>query len=215
MKRYKLVIFDLDGTLLDTIEGIGMAMNKVLEKHSFPQYKIEKYYEMVGSGLKSLAKKALPSDISEESLENYYQELLVFYEIYYGRGIKLYPGIAELLDFLSKQDYILAINSNKIDFMVKKIQEEYFGKWDWKTVIGARQGIPLKPSPRGVEEILQCAGVTKEETVYIGDSEVDLQTAHNAGIDVILVPWGFRHGKVQGFENYISVNGIEQLKKFF
>ncbi|RRD94642.1 HAD family hydrolase [Clostridiales bacterium COT073_COT-073] len=193
MKQYKLIIFDLDGTLLNSIEGIGTAMNVVLDKYGYPQHSIDKYYYFVGNGLKKLAERALPAEVvDKEGVEEYYRELKISYDIHYSVGLKLYPGIAELLDHLSDRGYLLAINSNKIDHMVRKIARDYYGKWKWQAVIGDREGIPIKPNRIGVDEIIAGAGVKRTEVLYVGDSEVDMQTAHNAEVDVAFVTWGFR-----------------------
>lgn len=193
MKQYKLIIFDLDGTLLNSIEGIGTAMNAVLDKHGYPRHTIDQYYYFVGNGLKKLAERALPAEVvDKEGPEEYYKELKISYDIHYSAGLGLYPGIAGLLDHLTDRGYLLAINSNKIDHMVRKIARDYYGKWKWQAVIGDREGIPIKPDRTGVDEIIAGAGVERTEVLYVGDSEVDLQTAQNAGIDAAFVTWGFR-----------------------
>lgn len=191
--KYKLVIFDLDGTLLDSIDGIGAAMNEVLKAHNFPRHDREAYYYFVGNGMKKLAERALPAEaVKAEGVEKYYLELIQAYDIHYGVGLRLYDGIAEMLDTLQKKGIKLAINSNKVHHMVEKIAKDSFGKWDWVATLGAREGIAIKPSPEAVYEIIEKCGVSKEEVLYVGDSEVDVETAKNAGVDAAYVSWGFR-----------------------
>lgn len=191
--KYKLVIFDLDGTLLDSIGGIMEAMNQVLLAHRYPVHDRQAYLYFVGNGLKKLAERALPAEVVQtEGVEEYYHELVKAYDQYYHVDLKLYEGIAEMLDSLQQKGVMLAVNSNKIHHMVEKIREDYYGKWQWLDAIGAREGKAIKPSPEAVYEIMQKAGAGKEETLYVGDSEVDIATAINAGVDSAFVSWGFR-----------------------
>ena len=193
MKKYKLIIFDLDGTLLDSLEGIGAAMNAVLAGHGLPGHTKEEYRYFVGNGLKKLAERALPAEVfASEGIHPYYEELVKAYEIYYKEGLGLYPGIAGLLDRLTAAGYLLAVNSNKIEHMTKKIAADYLAGWSWTAVCGATEQLPIKPSPAGAQKIMAMAGVTSAETLYIGDSEVDMATAKNAGVDSAFVSWGFR-----------------------
>lgn len=213
MKNYKLIIFDLDGTLLNSIEGIGTAMNAVLAEHGYPQHTIDKYYYFVGNGLKKLAERALPPEVvATEGVASYYQELVKAYDKYYATGLCLYPGIEEMLDGLSERGYCLAINSNKIDHMTRKIAEDYYGKWKWQAVIGAREGIPIKPNRAGVDEIIALAGVDRSEVLYVGDSEVDVRTAENAEIAMAFVKWGFRKPEdVAGMRIHYSISHPQEL----
>ena len=123
MKKYKLIIFDLDGTLLDSLEGIGAAMNAVLSGHGLPVHTKAEYRYFVGNGLKKLAERALPAEVFvRDGIHPYYEELVKAYETHYKEGLGLYPGIAGLLDRLTEAGYQLAVNSNKIDYMVKRLR---------------------------------------------------------------------------------------------
>lgn len=193
MNRYQLVIFDLDGTLLDSIEGIGAAMNAVLKQHGYPVHTKADYYYFVGNGLKKLAERALPDEIlARDGVEDYYRELVSAYEKHYQVGLRLYDGIAEMLDALSEKGILLAVNSNKIDYMVKKIMADYYAKWQWQAALGARENLPIKPDAYAVREISERTGIAKDRILYVGDSEVDVETAQNAGVDAAFVTWGFR-----------------------
>lgn len=213
MKQYRLIIFDLDGTLLDSIQGIAAAMNAVLKNHSLPCHKLDAYYYFVGNGLRKLAERALPQE-ELPKLEQYYSELLVAYADHYEVGMKLYPGIAEALDFLQQRGYQMAINSNKVDSMVEKITNCYFAKWNWISVTGARTGVPIKPDSAGAMEAIREAGVTPDEVLYVGDSEVDLQTAVNAGVDSAFVTWGFRRLEdIAGLPVTYVIHSAEELRQ--
>lgn len=214
MKKYKLIVFDLDGTLLHSLEGIGTAMNVVLDKYQYPLHDMEKYVYFVGNGLRKLVERALPREVVDrDGIEKYYQEMVAAYELHYQVGLGLYEGIADLLDHLKARGYLMAINSNKVDFMAKKIAEDYYQRWDWLAVIGARENIPVKPSPEGVNEIIGLAGVERDEVLYVGDSEVDLQTAQNAGVDSVFVSWGFRKPEdVAGLPISYTIHRAQDLK---
>ncbi|NLK98355.1 HAD family hydrolase [Defluviitalea saccharophila] len=191
--KTKLIIFDLDGTLVDTIEGIGFSMNKVLENHGFPTHSIEAYRGFVGNGLKNLAKRTLPEDHrDEETIDLCYKEMLDVYSQYYSRGIALYPGIDSLLDQLTKEGYTLAINTNKDQRITEYIVKELLSKWNFIKVIGDEGGYPKKPNPEAALAIAAQGGFKAGECVYVGDSEVDYKTAVNAGMKSVLVLWGFR-----------------------
>ncbi len=190
---YKLVIFDLDGTLVDSIEGIKFSMNRVLDRFNFPNHDTETYKNLVGNGLRNLVRKALPPDFSDSDMvEKCYELMLEEYGKNWDRGMKLYDGIEAVLDELSKKNIQFAINTNKNQEMTDEIVEQYLSKWDFIRVIGFNHDLPKKPDPYGVDQIMKEAAITAEECLYIGDSEVDIQTAVNAGINYVSVSWGFR-----------------------
>lgn len=196
MTNTKLVIFDLDGTLTDTIEGLATAMNKVLEKRGFPQHSNAAVMTFVGNGLRNLAKRALPeSERTDDMIDACHREMLVAYETYYDRGLVLYPGMDEVLDDLTKRGIKLAINTNKAQKMATVIANGLLGKWNFIEVIGDCEEFPKKPDPTAALHLAKVAGVKINECVYIGDSEVDIKTARNAEMKAITVSWGFRDQK--------------------
>ncbi|CAD7287645.1 N-acetylmuramic acid 6-phosphate phosphatase [Campylobacter majalis] len=211
MQKYKLAIFDLDGTLLNTIGGIAKSMNNVLQSHNLATHDIEKYTSFVGNGLKILAKRALGFDVSDDELDGYYKELLVQYEKHYMLDIAPYDGIINMLRKITKKGYKIAINSNKVDYMLDKIVDEIFGEFSWVKVVGVCDNLPSKPDKAGVELIIKTAGVRHDEAVFIGDTDVDIQTAHNANVDAIYVPWGFRKPHEINESNYKSVKDANEL----
>lgn len=189
----KMIIFDLDGTLVDTIEGIGFSMNKVLENHGFPIHSIEAYRAFVGNGLRNLTKTTLPKDNrNEETINKCYKEMLEVYSQFYSMGISLYPGIESLLDKLTEEGYTFAINTNKNQRITEYIVEKLLSKWRFIKIIGDEGGYPRKPDPTAALAIASQGGVEPNECMYVGDSEVDYKTAIEAGMESVLVLWGFR-----------------------
>lgn len=185
------VIFDLDGTLLDTLEDLTDAVNMALRKYHLPQRKIEEVKEFVGNGLRSLMIKAV------EGGEAYpmFEELFAFFREYYkehcNHKTHPYEGIMELIKELKERGIRMAIVSNKIDAGVKELNEKFFSEYI-TLAIGEREGIRRKPAPDSLNEALRILGVEKEHALYVGDSEVDIQTANNANLRCVSVEWGFR-----------------------
>ena len=187
----KAIIFDLDGTLLDTLVDLRDAVNVALEKYGLPTRSLEEVRRFVGNGLRVLMLQAV-----EQGEENpVFEELFVFFKEYYkthcNEKTTLYDGVKELLDALKEQNIKMAIVSNKFDIGVKSLKEQYFSEYV-EIAIGEREGIRRKPAPDSVEEAIRLLGVEKEDCVYVGDSEVDITTASNAGISCVSVAWGFR-----------------------
>lgn len=191
MYKYKAVIFDLDGTLLNTLEDLRDSVNYSLKKFGYSPRTLSEIRNFVGNGIGNLIHRALPSDVSE----NEYQKVFDTFKSYYAEhcNIKTHPydGVLPLLERLKKAGYQLAIVSNKADFGVKSLNRDYFNSLI-DVAIGEREGVRRKPEPDTVFTALKMLNVSKSETVYIGDSDVDIQTAHNSGLDCISVDWGFR-----------------------
>ncbi len=191
MKR--LVIFDLDGTLLDTIEDLANAVNFALNEMDFPQHPIQAYRSMVGNGVRKLIERALPSEAAYPQIVD---RMLVHFHGYYDQHCcdftKPYPGIPELLDKLSNDDVNLAVTSNKYQVAVTKIIGYFFPEANWQAVLGNQAGMPTKPDPSIVFAALSQCPTPKSEVLYIGDSGVDMETARRACIESVGVTWGFR-----------------------
>lgn len=185
------VIFDLDGTLLDTLQDLADATNYALRKQGMPERTIEEVRQFVGNGVRLLMIRAIPGG-EENPL---FEETFALFKSYYGEHCndhtRPYEGIMELLATLREKDYAVAIVSNKIDFAVKELSKLYF-QGIVPVAIGEKEGIRRKPAPDTVFEALKELGRTKEEAVYVGDSDVDIETAQNAGMPCISVLWGFR-----------------------
>lgn len=189
----KLIIFDMDGTILNTIEDLANAVNHVLKQFDFPEHPKDSYRFFVGSGVNVLLERALPeSHKNADAVAMLKHEFLKYYYIHAEDSTKPYVGIPELLGRLHLQGYQLAIASNKMHDATVEMAKRFFPDIPFISVLGQREGIPVKPYPIIVDEIVETAGVTKEETLYIGDSDVDAATAINAGVQFLGVLWGFR-----------------------
>lgn len=191
MKR--LVIFDLDGTLLDTIADLATATNQALAFYHYPTHPTDNYRFFVGNGINKLFERALPeNERTPENILRIRSRFLPFYNEHNADLSRPYPGIPALLKRLQEQGVLLAVASNKYQEATEKLIAHYFPEIRFVEVLGQREGIAVKPDPSIVFDILKKAEVRPEETLYVGDSGVDMQTAHHAGVDAIGVTWGFR-----------------------
>ena len=179
----KLVIFDLDGTLLNTIADLANSTNYALKVLGYPIHEPDKYNFMVGNGINKLFERALPDgEKTEENVLRVRQEFVPYYDQHNADKSRRYPGVTELLETLQTAGMQLAVASNKYQAATEKLIAHYFPNIKFTAVFGQREGIPVKPDPIIVKEILQIAKVQEEETLYVGDSGVDMQTAINAGV---------------------------------
>lgn len=189
--NYKLAIFDLDGTLLDTLEDLEQSLNAALLQNALPPRTLEEVRRFVGNGIRKLVERGVPSGTDKTVTDKVYNDFCIYYAKHNADYTYIYRGIPELLDELKKNGCRLAVVSNKADNAVQALCNRFF-KGIFDMVIGAKDGIPKKPAPDSVLEILKALRVQKEEAVYIGDSEVDIETAENAGLRSVIVDWGFR-----------------------
>ena len=189
----KLVIFDLDGTLLNTIADLAHSTNYALNKLGYPTHEIEKYNFMVGNGIDKLFERALPEEEkSKENVLRVRKEFVPYYDIHNADDSRPYPGIPELLSYLQDAGVQIAVASNKYQAATQKLVDHYFPEIHFTAVLGQREGVKVKPDPIIVSDILEIAKVAKEEALNVGDSGVDMQTAANAGVTACGVTWGFR-----------------------
>lgn len=189
--KYQLLIFDLDGTILDTLEDLCDSTNYALTINGFPARSITEVRSFVGNGIRKLIERAVPDGTDSELLDKVYVDFSQHYKAHCADKTRPYDGILELLARLKEEGYQTAVVSNKADFAVQSLCKDYFPDiFDF--VVGEREGIRRKPYPDSVNEVMTRLQTVKENTLYIGDSEVDLQTAKNAGIDSVAVTWGFR-----------------------
>ncbi len=190
----KLAIFDLDGTLLNTVEDLGNATNYALEQCGFPTYPIESYYQMVGRGIYNMFRAALPSEYAtEDNVQKMASYFLPYYDAHKCDFTRPYDGIMEMLKTITGKGVRLAVASNKYQDGAEKLVKHFFGEYDFVKILGQREGQPIKPDPAIVDQVLvEVPLVTKAETVYVGDSNVDMQTGSNAAVRTIGVSWGFR-----------------------
>ncbi len=190
----KAVIFDLDGTLLNTIDDLADAMNSVLVQKGFSKHPVKDYRSFVGDGIDNLVKRALPIYFrhNDEIIQECVKLMKHEYESLWNKKSEIYNGIAVLLDNFEAAKFKICIYSNKSNEFVHKIVKHYFSKWDFRFVVGAKKNSPLKPDPSVIEEMLIGMGITKDECLYIGDTDTDMKTGKNAGLFTIGALWGFR-----------------------
>lgn len=194
MKDYETYIFDLDGTLLNTLNDLAASTNYALRTHGMPERSIEEVRQFVGNGVGKLMERAIPGGITNPSFDNTFNTFREHYLIHNLDTTRPYNGIEETLHALKKRGKALAIVSNKFYTATQELARHFFPD-TISVAIGERDGIRRKPAPDTVTEALKQLGKGKEGAVYIGDSEVDIMTAKNCGIPCISVLWGFRDRK--------------------
>ena len=190
----KLVIFDLDGTLLDTIADLGNAVNHTLETRGLPVHSLPEYKMMVGRGMRNLVKAALPQTLREDDsyVDGFLKAFLDRYMDNIDRCTLPYPGMVETVRALDRAGFSLAVASNKIQWGTERLIRKFFPDIPFVAICGNSPDFPLKPDAALVEYIMSKAGAAREDTFMVGDSGIDIRTAHNAGICAIAVSWGFR-----------------------
>lgn len=189
----KLVIFDLDGTLLNTIADLAAAANQALAKLGFPTHEEKAYLHFVGNGIYKLFERALPPHARNPQQVQQMRDLFVPYYNAHGADLtQPYPGIVEVLAALQARGIKLAVASNKYQAATTQLIARFFPEISFVAVLGQRDGLPVKPDPLFVQEILHLSKESAADTLYVGDSDVDMQTAQNSGVDACGVLWGFR-----------------------
>lgn len=185
------VIFDLDGTLADSLADIGGAMNEMLASHGLPTHGLDAYKSFVGEGVENLTRRALPEDRRLE-LARYLDEYRARYAQRIARETRPYPGIPELLDALVERKLALAVLSNKRDDFTVELVKQLFGRWPFRCVRGERAGTPRKPDPTSALQVAAELGCAPARIAFVGDTAIDMKTARAAGMRAVGVTWGFR-----------------------
>lgn len=213
--KYDIVIFDLDGTLLNTIGDLAASVDYVMRSRNLPEHTDAEYRQMVGGGIKRLVERALPEHLSKD--EAYVDECVTQFRRYYVDNIDRhtvpYEGMHELLRDLQRQGMKLAVASNKFQHGTDRLVSKFFSDIDFAAIEGNREGAPLKPDPQIVTGILERTAIAKERAVMIGDSGIDIRTASAAGIDSVGVAWGFRFAEElyeAGAERVVST--VDELR---
>ncbi len=202
--RYKLVIFDLDGTILNTLDDLADSLNYALQKNNLQERTKDEVRRFVGNGIQMLIERAVPKDTSEADRSHVLQSFKEHYKLHCADKTRPYDGVEDQIAKLRQGGCQTAVISNKADFAVQSLCRDYFpGLFDY--VVGEREGIRRKPWPDSVFEVLDKLGIKKEEALYVGDSEVDIQTAQNAGIAFVAVSWGFRE------KEFLEKQGAERI----
>lgn len=209
----KLVIFDLDGTLLNTIGDIAAATNYALAKNGFPTHPVATIKGFVGNGINKLFERALPEGYKTEEWVLTIRRYFVPYYNAHGAELTMpFPGIVELLYTLRRLGVQVAVASNKYQYATAMLMETYFPEIDFAAVFGQRDGIPTKPDTHIVDDILAITKTDRADVLYIGDSGVDMQTAANAGLDAIGVTWGCRsRQELESYNPMAVVDSVEEI----
>lgn len=190
---YDTVIFDLDGTLLDTLEDLTNATNHAMRQSGYPEHTMDEVRRYVGNGVGMLIRRALPAhaDGDEEAFQEALQAFKRYYAQHNNEATAPYDGVPGMLERLKASGIRLAIVSNKNDPNVKALSEGYFSRWV-ELAVGEREGVRRKPAPDTVLSVMRAWECSPEKTLYVGDSDVDIETAKNAGVECATVCWGFR-----------------------
>lgn len=198
----KLVVFDMDGTILNTLDDLKDTLNYALGQYHFPARTLEETRAFVGNGIHKLIERAVPEGTDAQTVEKVFDTFLEYYQIHCMDQTRPYPGIVSLLQSLKEAGLLTAVVSNKADAAVQELCERFFpGLFDF--AVGEHEGVQKKPAPDMVQLALRTLGTQASDAVYVGDSDVDLATAKNSGLDSIIVTWGFRD------REFLESQGVE------
>lgn len=212
--KYDLVVFDLDGTTLDTLADLAAACNAALGQGGYPARTLDEVRRFVGCGVARLIELALPEGAPEEARERTLAAFKDYYAQHINDATKPYPSILSLFQALKDAGVHTALNSNKLDSAVQSLCARHFPGL-YEAALGERAGTPRKPSPEGVRQLMALFGALPDRTLYVGDSQIDLLTAQNAGVDCAWVSWGFRRREeLDGLSVPHTFDRAEDLKKF-
>lgn len=202
--KYKLVIFDLDGTILDTLDDLCDSVNFALEKNNLPLRTLKEVRTFVGNGIRNLIERAVPENTPVAVTDSVFGDFKTHYALHSADKTKPYDGIIQVIESIRGNGMKTAVISNKADFAVQSLIEKYFsGLFDY--IAGEKEGIKRKPAPDSVYGAINELKIGFADTVYIGDSEVDILTAKNAGLDCVAVSWGFRD------KEQLALNGAKTI----
>lgn len=206
--NYPAIIFDLDGTLLDTIDDLAFSMNAVLKSYGFPIHEVDKYKLMVGDGMEMLARRAIPANHRDDgTVAECSKRMSEIYAQNWDRSTKPYPGIESMLTDLGRKGVRMAILSNKPHDFTRMVVSQLLGNWEFEQVWGAREGVPKKPDPSAALEIARTMSLSPSTFLYCGDTGTDMKTAVGSGMRAVGVLWGFRDA------HELTANGAHMLLK--
>lgn len=190
MTAPKALFFDMDGTLVDSVGAIGTVCNRILKKYGYPEHEPAAYKRFVGHGIRQAIRSAVVGHVEETVLDSMFNDFVAEYDRDPFSATVLYPGMEEIVRKAARDGILCFIVTNKAQPIAQKIADAFFGT-AVKEVIGFRDDIPPKPAPDGVRMLLKRYGLAEEETLFIGDSEVDYRTARNSGVPVAVMEWGY------------------------
>lgn len=206
MTRHKCVLFDLDGTLVDSLADLADSMNRVLTRQGLPPHPVQAYRYFVGNGITKLVQRALPAEAQQQDIiQDCVRKMRQEYALHWADTTRPYPGIAELLDTLATRGIEMAILSNKPDELTQEVVRTLLPEWNFAAVAGARETIPKKPAPAGALRIANLLHREPADFLYLGDTNTDMQTARAARMFAIGALWGFRTA------NELKENGAQAL----
>lgn len=212
---FKAIIFDLDGTLLNTLGDLSDSINRILINEGFPDHNEEEIQSFIGHGSKSLIYNALPTDKRDNySVQNYYESFLVDYNQNYYKKTYPYEGVIEMLGEITKQGIAMTVLSNKPESLVKKCINKLLSDWKFDIIIGSNDSLPLKPDPAGALFISEKLNIPPAEFLFLGDSVVDIQTALSAGMFSIGALWGFQPNDLIGCDAHALINHPMEIIKY-
>ena len=189
----RLIVFDLDGTLINSLEDLADSANYVLEQHGFPIHPVDAYRYFVGDGVRKLIERILPEEERNDSrIEQCRKEFVDYYKIHMEDKTSVYEGITDLLRALKARGLKIAVATNKVHVAVEPLMAKYFPGIHFDSMIGQREGIPVKPQPQIMYDILKETGCQPSEALHVGDTATDMQLAHSAGVTPVGVLWGYR-----------------------
>ena len=213
----KLIIFDLDGTLIDTRTDLANACNYALRKCGFPERRLEEYNMLVGRGIDNLFRGAMPSEeANDENVAKLRSIFVPYYNEHSCDFTRPYDGIIEMLEELDAKNIHLAIASNKYQEGTEQLAKKFFGKFKFVKILGQREGKAIKPDPTIVSEAMEgVPGISRDQVIYVGDSNVDMQTGLNAEVKTIGVTWGFRsREELEAYSPFALINHPSDILKF-
>lgn len=212
----KLAIFDFDGTLFNSVDDVVICFNKTLEIYNLPTLTKEEYFECLGGNIDEIVSLVLGENNSLENIEKVKKTYLDLYNSSPKKHTLPFPESHECLKELQNKGVLLAINSNRLNYSLKYFVEKFFTDIDFVLIEGHCEDYPSKPSPFGVENILKKADVCSDDAVYIGDSKTDIETAQNAGMDCIVVKWGYGNQKAHENEYVLeAIDEFDEILKYF
>ncbi|WP_439130367.1 HAD family hydrolase [Polaribacter sp.] len=212
---FKGVIFDLDGTLVNSLGDITNAINTVLKKHNFPTISVQECKSFIGHGVRDLVVKALPKENqNEEWINRCFEEMLAVYRDNCTIKTAMYPDISNLLDELTARNLKLAVFSNKADELTKKVVKAIFSKWNFEVVEGLKLEALKKPNPTVALEISEKLAIPAEQLIFVGDTDVDIITAKKANMHPVGVVWGYRTKEelISSGAKFILENPLDLIK---
>jgi phosphoglycolate phosphatase len=212
---FNAIIFDLDGTLLNTLGDITDSVNRILSHEGFPNHNEEKIRSFIGHGIKSLLYNSLPPDKRDNySVQNYLNAFRKDYSNNYYKKTLPYKGIIEMLDELTKKSIVMAVLSNKPDSLAKNCINKLLPEWKFKIILGSNDSFPLKPDPAGALYISEKLNIPPAEFLFLGDSVVDIQTALSAGMFSVGALWGFQPNELEGCGSHALIKHPLEIIKY-